>query len=254
VTAPGYAAGVLRAPLRRAISAFDAALAEFAATARVVIGAIAGDSVRAPTRPADLAAHRRHSIDERDQLGAVVAVAAGERPGERDPTGLDQEVVLGAGSGSINRARACRGAPFFACTWLASSTARDHSISPAARKRASSTSCSRSHTPAFCHFIQAAPAGHLGAEAKLDRQMRPRDPRVQHKQDPLQRLPIRQPLAARVAKAPLHLRQQRLDQLPQLVRDDPRRNGHRHPPQLDDACRRRSSSAGGSLPHHERSS
>ena len=95
---------------------FDAALAELAATARVVVSAIAGDSVGPPTRPADLAAHRRHAVDERDQLGAVVAVAAGEPPGERDPAALDQEVVLGAVPGSINRARARLGAPFFACT------------------------------------------------------------------------------------------------------------------------------------------
>jgi hypothetical protein len=80
-----------------------------------------------------------------------MAVPAGERPGERDPGGIDEEVVLGAVSGSINRARARRGAPFFACTWLPSATARDHSISPVTRRRASSTSCSRSQTPAFCH-------------------------------------------------------------------------------------------------------
>ena len=67
------------------------------------------------------------------------------------PRRVDEEVVLGAVSGSINRARARRGAPFFACTWLPSATARDHSISPAARNRASSNACSRSHTPAFCH-------------------------------------------------------------------------------------------------------
>jgi hypothetical protein len=94
---------------------------------------------------------RRDTVDERDQLGAVVPVAAGERPGERDPAPLDQEVMLGAGSRSINRARARRRAPLFACTWRASATARDHSISLAACKRASSNSCSRSHTPAFCH-------------------------------------------------------------------------------------------------------
>ena len=89
----------------------DPALAEFAATARVVVGTIAGDSVGPPARPADLAAHRRHTVEEWDQLGAVVAVAAGEGPGERDPAALDKEVVLGAQSGSINRARARLGAP-----------------------------------------------------------------------------------------------------------------------------------------------
>jgi hypothetical protein len=129
----------------------DPAPAELAATARVVVSAVAGDPVGTPTRPPDLAAHRRDAVDERDQLGAVVAVAAGERPGERDPAALDQEVLLGAVSGSINRARARRGAPLFACTWLASTTALDHSISPAARKRASSSSRRRSHTPACCH-------------------------------------------------------------------------------------------------------
>jgi hypothetical protein len=37
--------------------------------------------------------------------------------------------VLGrAASGSINRARARRGAPLFACTWLLSATARDQSV------------------------------------------------------------------------------------------------------------------------------
>jgi hypothetical protein len=130
---------------------FDAALSELAAAARVVVGAVAGDAVGPSAGPADLAAYRRDAVEERDQLGAVVAVAAGERPRERDPAALDEEVVLGAQSGSINRARARRGAPLFACTWLASTTARDHSISPAARKRASSSACSRSQTPAFCH-------------------------------------------------------------------------------------------------------
>jgi len=90
---------------------FDAALAELAAAARVVVAAVAGDAVGAPSRPADLAAHRRHAIDERDQLGAVVAVTARERPGERDPAALDEQVVFGSVSGSINRARARRAAP-----------------------------------------------------------------------------------------------------------------------------------------------
>jgi hypothetical protein len=44
--------------------------------------------------------------------------------------------------------------------------------------------------------------------------MPPGDPRVQHKQDPLQRQPIRQPPATRVAEAALDPRQQRLDPRP----------------------------------------
>jgi hypothetical protein len=45
-----------------------------------------------------------------------VAVAAGDRPGKRDPARVYEKVMLGARSGSINRARARLGAPFFACT------------------------------------------------------------------------------------------------------------------------------------------
>jgi hypothetical protein len=48
-------------------------------------------------------------------------------------------VMLTPVSSSINRARARRGAPFFACTWLPSAIARDHSISPEARNSASNT-------------------------------------------------------------------------------------------------------------------
>jgi hypothetical protein len=73
---------------------FDAALTELAAPAWVVVGAVAREPVRPAARPANLAAHRRHAVNERDQLGAVVAVAAGERPGERDAATLNEEVVL----------------------------------------------------------------------------------------------------------------------------------------------------------------
>ena len=82
----------------------------------MVVAAVGGDPLRPTTRAADTAAHGRHTLKQRDQLGDVVTVAAGERPRERDPGGVYQEMVLGAVSGSINRARARRGAPFFACT------------------------------------------------------------------------------------------------------------------------------------------
>lgn len=104
---PGLAAGDLRG---------DAALAQLAAVAVGVVAAVGGQPVGPLTRPADLAAYRRHAVDQRDQLGDVVAVAAGERPGERDAGRIDEEVVFRAVSGSVNRARARLGAPFFACT------------------------------------------------------------------------------------------------------------------------------------------
>ena len=103
----GPTAGDLRA---------DTSASQLAPIFVVVVAAIGGHFGRPFARPAGLAAHRRHALDERDQLRDVVAVAAGDAPGERDPGRVYEKVMLGAGSGSINRARARRGAPFFACT------------------------------------------------------------------------------------------------------------------------------------------
>jgi hypothetical protein len=103
----GLAAGDLR---------LDLAGAELAPVLVVVVAAVGGDALGPSAWPAGLAAHGWDALDERDELGDVVAVAAGDRPGERDPGRVYEKVMLGAVSGSINRARARRGAPFFACT------------------------------------------------------------------------------------------------------------------------------------------
>jgi hypothetical protein len=82
----------------------------------VVVTAVGADPVGAAAGASDPAAHRRHTLDQRDQLRDVVAVAARDRPGERDPGRVYEQVMLRASSGPINRARARLGAPFFACT------------------------------------------------------------------------------------------------------------------------------------------
>ncbi len=94
----------------------DPSVSELTPVLVVVVAAIGGNPVGPSPRTPDATAYRRDPLDERDQLSDVVAVAARERPGERDPGRVDQEVVFGAVSGSINRARARFGAPFFACT------------------------------------------------------------------------------------------------------------------------------------------
>jgi hypothetical protein len=94
----------------------DPSGAQLAAVLVVVVAAVGGYPVGPSAWPADLAAHWRDALNERDELGDVVAVAAGDRPRERDPGRVYEKVMLGAVSGSINRARARRGAPFFACT------------------------------------------------------------------------------------------------------------------------------------------
>ena len=94
----------------------DASLTNETAVPVVVVASVGDHSVRSSARPADGAFDRRNPVEERDQLGDIVAVAAGDREGERDPGRVDQEVVLGAGSAPVNRARARFGAPFLACT------------------------------------------------------------------------------------------------------------------------------------------
>ena len=103
----GLAAGDLRA---------DPAPAQLAPVLVVVVAAIRADTIGAASWSPRLAAHRRHTVNQRQQLGDVVSVAPRHRPGKRDPARVYEKVMLGAGSGSINRARARLGAPFFACT------------------------------------------------------------------------------------------------------------------------------------------
>ena len=97
---------------------FDAAGPQQPAVLVVVVAAVGDDDVGLPARPAGLAGDRPgvQVVQQRDQLGDVVAVAARDREGERDPRLVDEEVVLGAGTAPVDRARARFGAPFFACT------------------------------------------------------------------------------------------------------------------------------------------
>jgi len=62
----------------------------------VVIAPVGQDEIGLSARPADLASDRVGGkvIQERHQLGDVVAVAAGERHRQRDPRGVDKKVVL----------------------------------------------------------------------------------------------------------------------------------------------------------------
>src|SRR5262249_34000987 len=77
---------------------------------------------------------------------------------------------------------------------------------------------------------QPPPGRHPTTETELLRQMLPADPGVEHEQDSLQRQPIIERLATRIAKAAFLPWQERLDPLPQRIRDLPWLRPHRHPP------------------------
>jgi len=79
----------------------------------VVVAAICDHALGSAPRSPDEASDGGHAVEQRDQLRDVVAVAAGNREREREPTAVDEEMMLGTGTTSVNRARARLGAPFF---------------------------------------------------------------------------------------------------------------------------------------------
>jgi hypothetical protein len=62
----------------------DTACPDEAAVLVVVVGAVGDQRPWSASGATDPAAYGRHSVEQLEQLGDVVAVAAGERPGERD--------------------------------------------------------------------------------------------------------------------------------------------------------------------------
>ena len=106
---------------------FHAELPDEPAVLVVVVAAVGDQSARAAAWSSGPPSDRRHSLEQFDQLGDVVAVAAGERPGERDPTAVYEEVVLAPAPAAIDGAGTRFRAPFFACRWLESAIARSHS-------------------------------------------------------------------------------------------------------------------------------
>jgi hypothetical protein len=61
-----------------------------------------------------LAADRRDRLDQRDELGYVVAVATGGDRGQRDAVRVDDDMVLAAGLAPIYGGRAGGRPPFIA--------------------------------------------------------------------------------------------------------------------------------------------
>ena len=64
----------------------DPTPAQFATVLVVVVATVGHHPLGSSAWPADLAAHPWDALDQRDELGDVVAVTAGDRPGERDPS------------------------------------------------------------------------------------------------------------------------------------------------------------------------
>ena len=86
------------------------------ATVLVVVVAAVGKQLLRPSSGATAApAHGWNAVEQLEQLRHVVAVRAGQRPGEREPTAVDEQVVLAARASAVNRAGTRFRAPLFAC-------------------------------------------------------------------------------------------------------------------------------------------
>ena len=93
----------------------DAALPDETSILVVVVAAVGDQRCRSAPWSADAAANGRHPVEQLEQLGDVVSVAAGERPRERDAIAVYKQVVLAACPAPIDRAGTRFAAPFFAC-------------------------------------------------------------------------------------------------------------------------------------------
>ena len=94
---------------------FHAELPDEPAVLVVVVAAVSDQGPRPAAWPSGPASDGWHPLEQFDKLGDVVAVAAGERPGERDPAAVYEEVVLAAAPAAIDRVWTGFRAPFFAC-------------------------------------------------------------------------------------------------------------------------------------------
>jgi hypothetical protein len=84
----------------------DPSLPDQSAALVVVVAAVGDDAVGASPRSSNSAAYRGHLVEQREQLGDVVAVAAGECPGERQSASVYEQMVLAAEAASVDRALA----------------------------------------------------------------------------------------------------------------------------------------------------
>jgi hypothetical protein len=82
----------------------DASLPDKPAVLVVVVAAVGDHAVGPSPGPPGATANRRHAVEQFEQLGDVVAVAAGERPGERDAAAVYEQMLLAAAAAPVDRA------------------------------------------------------------------------------------------------------------------------------------------------------
>ena len=115
-----------------------------------IVAAVTLDQAGFAPRATGASAQRRNGVDQRQQLGNVVPVGAGEQRRQRDPARLGENMVLRPRLTAIGWVRSSFFPPRSARIEALSTRARPKSNWPRWRNSPSSTACSRRQTPARC--------------------------------------------------------------------------------------------------------
>jgi hypothetical protein len=128
----------------------DTTIAQFLPVYIGVVSAISVEDLRLFQSATANTADGWNRLNERQQLCDVIAIGSGQDDREWHPICVSSDMVLGARSPAIYGVWPSFWPAPIARTEDESTITRERSIWPAARNSASSSSCSRSHTPASC--------------------------------------------------------------------------------------------------------
>ena len=204
---------------------FDAAAPWLAPVSVVVIAPVGGDPVGSLAWAADLASNGHDAFDEREQLSDVVAVPARQRDRQRQPGGVHQQVVLGAGASAVNRRRP--GQATLEERGCGLSLRPPRPVDPASGVRAAKKFAVQSLPhPCALPLPKPPPSAHPRTQPICHRTI-VTAPRHQHEHDRREDCSV----TSSGAPCPLRgaIRQQRLHQLPQPIIDE-LRSRHGPPP------------------------
>jgi hypothetical protein len=127
---------------------FDAALPQQAAVLVEVVAPVRVEPPGLVTGASPQSPDRWDRVQQGQELGDVVPVTAGERDGERGSVPVDDQMVLGAGAGTVDRRGADMIPPLRARTCEPSTAQSSRSSRSVRRSSASRAACRRGQTPA----------------------------------------------------------------------------------------------------------
>ena len=128
----------------------DASTLEMSMASRVVVTFVRMQFHRPPARPAPLATHRRHSVDQLLEDHRIVTIGPGDAEDQRDALAVRDEVALAAEFAPVRRVGPGVRAPRGLGTLAPSMLTRLKSSLSALRSSDNSFRCRPCHTPAAC--------------------------------------------------------------------------------------------------------